>query len=1141
MATLAYRLRIRNATDDADELVITSLAAGPNPYIAVPPSGEGQTLQPSTGEVQVGGYTVSVIDVETTPGTRVVTSKLADDEGRQQLMSRRAFIEETENDGGLWTVLVAGYVNGIRLVTALRYDFAIGESQRVEQTVKVFERIEPGFERVSCIMGGPIIGDFGPYTDHGRPTFAVDSVSGDQVHLEWVRGPLLPDPIHENTPPIASYNRAHINRVADHYLGDKEASGARPFLGLACRLFNPDTGDSVVSNPPAGLTVETQDFTPLNLPPAGNPGALLGLFDFNGQVCIRWPASAGATPSIGTLFKLAIFPRHIDQRNPLHWRGHPMDLVTGLLTLRGEAYNAASAATVRSELGEGLTIELRLTSEMTLAEALERLVYGPFGVAARTNSAGEREFFTTRRRPSSAPVSTISADELTTDEGVVWSLEEQSAVNLVSFKIQVFSPLPGGEPASADAENPIDWLGVSSVTVEAVPPEGSPAIADAKTVSYELPGGIVGMATGTPEAPGDLDRFVAAIGSDLFDFQARGAITSDLSVRRGVTTAQVGQEIILNLPHLPTASPDQTPTSQRGTVPRVAVILRRTPTPAGPVLKVQDRGIAPPIELVPTFTIAQSGVDPRRRATVTVTNGGSLALAGCIIRVELATGLPLPTSGHTVRVLDPAVDATVFDLPPMKAGDRVWARLRAEKLGQPAGPFTAFQSADLQQLSAPSNLQGASVDGIAELSWTVGEPGLAVEVTFALSSTPTVLLGSLLLPPGSTECRIQLPSGVAEYLFSVRHREFLPFESSSTAATLLVDGQPAVFLEPPADPVVYSFGDGIFGIEVIAAPRPTWVEFWVATETAKRSGVPGPFTLAATQQPQRGGFTSFDLPRAPQDGKRRFLKARHAREGSNPSLFTTALSVDPWRATAPLASSLFRDKSVLIDDYTGDTTRRWKQLNKDEPGAGTFRVAHDPDAQVGASVGRATGWVHLEHGDRVPYDPKMLHAIWFRVRQLRNPTLGGKKLFLGVNGLAQEPGRPTEFAYVNREGANSPQKQHYVAADGVELDASREFTDFYAFFQGFAGGNVNLTPDMVSAVGFPDFSAANLVSGDTSPTNIGLTTDDAQEGAYVLISSPGKPLDLAAARLHFAEGGSTDEWEWDFADDPAGPWTPVPS
>src|SRR5574338_1121439 len=60
--TLHYRFRIRTGTDEADLFSATSVASQTNPYIAEPPSGDGSTLDPLTGKVSVGAYTVRVID-----------------------------------------------------------------------------------------------------------------------------------------------------------------------------------------------------------------------------------------------------------------------------------------------------------------------------------------------------------------------------------------------------------------------------------------------------------------------------------------------------------------------------------------------------------------------------------------------------------------------------------------------------------------------------------------------------------------------------------------------------------------------------------------------------------------------------------------------------------------------------------------------------------------------------------------------------------------------------------------------------------------------------------------------------------------------------------------------------------------------
>jgi hypothetical protein len=77
---------------------------------------------------------------------RIVTSALADADARQQLNSKLAFVEESEDEGDSWDVLVCGYVNRVALADALLWEFTVGESRRVEQSKKVFDRISDPIE-----------------------------------------------------------------------------------------------------------------------------------------------------------------------------------------------------------------------------------------------------------------------------------------------------------------------------------------------------------------------------------------------------------------------------------------------------------------------------------------------------------------------------------------------------------------------------------------------------------------------------------------------------------------------------------------------------------------------------------------------------------------------------------------------------------------------------------------------------------------------------------------------------------------------------------------------------------------------------------------------------------------------------------
>jgi hypothetical protein len=161
---------------------------------------------------------------------RVVTSALADLEARQQLLSKVAIVEESEDEGETWTVLARGFINSAKMVDALLWEFTAGESKRVEQSRKVFDRISdpvehPAFigtlDRASCLMGGPIVKDWGGfYVDRGRPAFEVLDVYDNAVlNVAWTNdGGSLHAIYKEDGPPMADHVAAFINDSAREYV-----------------------------------------------------------------------------------------------------------------------------------------------------------------------------------------------------------------------------------------------------------------------------------------------------------------------------------------------------------------------------------------------------------------------------------------------------------------------------------------------------------------------------------------------------------------------------------------------------------------------------------------------------------------------------------------------------------------------------------------------------------------------------------------------------------------------------------------------------------------------------------------------------------------------------------------------------------
>jgi len=165
--SIAYRIRIRTASTLAypngvtDELTVSSLPTDAAPYLATAPDGDGQEVDPVTGAVRTGTYTVEIVDantgVDATGVIRHVTAKLEDVGARQQLLSRRAYVEISTDGGVTWPMLTAGYVTSVRLVSPMRYAVQIGDTRRVEQTQTIFQGGSLGnYTTRGTITGGPL-------------------------------------------------------------------------------------------------------------------------------------------------------------------------------------------------------------------------------------------------------------------------------------------------------------------------------------------------------------------------------------------------------------------------------------------------------------------------------------------------------------------------------------------------------------------------------------------------------------------------------------------------------------------------------------------------------------------------------------------------------------------------------------------------------------------------------------------------------------------------------------------------------------------------------------------------------------------------------------------------------------------------
>lgn len=707
------------ATAGGNALVVTSVRGGVNPYIAEPPSGDGQSIDLVTGASEIGEYHVQVIDETVATATRVVTSVLADATARWQLLSRRAVIEWSA-DGATWTTMVLGYLNSLRLSGALVWDLTIGETRRVELRSLLFRDVSPPtvpgavLLSPSCLIGGPIrhgVGyglkatAFSGVEDFGPARFRVTWIghqNANELSLELVGGWLAPYYAKQ----YAEFKRDEIeaaNLYAKEFFAPDDVSWAwnpasdsncyGSFPGLAAQLRRVSDGAVVTCRPLAIAARKVSSF-PLHDPSNHGPfGTYDELVTKDNPLRVEWlTATMGPKPAVGTLFDVVVYPREPTAAFPIHERGHPVDLVTAKFTAAGVAYDAAAAATARAAIntvyGGAVVCELTWDGTQKLAQYAQELL-AFFGVGLRVSGAGALQMFGLRHSPPASGV-TITLAHLRDAETDTFDLGEDSAVTTAEQRTREYLYTRASERLTDGTSVPLDnlrpaWHTVKGATDDTVDPSAQ------RTHRWEIPGRV--LVDGRPQY---LEAMAAAAGNWLVNWRRRGVPEFELRCLSTVT-AQVGDVVTVNLPHIPVAVTAAVPTTQRGQAAISARVLRRTETPAGPDLRLvyapalnqaplpspATRSREPGLMILPKIELEPLASETARVVLVTLVNALDILAARQLVVFEYAfvtAGEPAPTgSGTQVGPYDPAdapAEPVRYALPSAPAGSVVWVRAR---------------------------------------------------------------------------------------------------------------------------------------------------------------------------------------------------------------------------------------------------------------------------------------------------------------------------------------------------------------------------------------------------------------------------------------------------------------------------------
>jgi hypothetical protein len=126
---------------------------------------------------------------------------------------------------------------------------------------------------------------------------------------------------------------------------------------------------------------------------------------------------------------------------------------------------------------------------------------------------------------------------------------------------------------------------------------------------------------------------------------------------------------------------------------------------------------------------------------------------------------------------------------------------------------------------------------------------------------------------------------------------------------------------------------------------------------------------------------------------------------------------------------------VFADNFTS-LSANWVKLE----GGGSVSVVSDANASDGYAL-EANGYVYYEHNQNIQLDTEALYRIRAKIRQVSDPSSGGKAIYVGVTGVASDG-----TTRININGENTYSSQHYFAADGDTLSVSSTYTEFVGYF-----------------------------------------------------------------------------------------------
>lgn len=601
--------------------------------------------------------------------------------------------------------------------------------------------------------GGGIVGGFLPHSKFlGWRTYDVVSTHDDPNGIEFpaVRLRQTSGPLADTIAQVSGRTAAlYVNRDWP-YAAAAGAKGSYP--SLAWWVMDPSTM-ALVAGP---------------LLPLGNTGSG-GIIGF---ISSAFPDKVPITEHVLQWFELTpptgpyiavLVSREPTADFPLWVSGTPVDIVSDLLTRKGEPFNATSATTAVTAMGSRFQHIEPITDAETPQAVMDRLSEAHGFTLRRSATNGETEFVRWREKLDGLPTPVLDDASIRSVGNPTFDLPDTSRVNRVRVTgktitraLTVTVPetstrklfgIPIGTkvrwrtvPAPLGTEKTASGLVITDASItfdyssNGVDPDADRF--GEQLVEIEV-GGMPGVedTVNGGAAPLNFEQWAEGVARLFFDGHARGRAMSTAVGIRGTDfdDALLGEAVTLDLDHAVNPQLGQDPTSQRAG-PRPYRVISRTEEPPGPIIELADEGTGVPLAIDIVLTV-KAGATPSgtQLFTVSVSPADDLALARAQVEFQCLTFGPAETPDLT----DPGFRYTIRDSSgwtaepwPLTFGEfpqgmKVYFRARAFLFGGAAGNWSNWTGIGGPNTGPGTTLSNLTITNItdtsAQLDWSYDE------------------------------------------------------------------------------------------------------------------------------------------------------------------------------------------------------------------------------------------------------------------------------------------------------------------------------------------------------------------------------------------------------------------------------------